>query len=259
MLAGNVSRHHHQQGPALLEPYAQCLKLGQWHSHTTLAARAHAATKQTQLCEVVPRGGTGAAAPGTSTTHSSATVANHPTMAPTLGTIVFPLVPNFGIGNSTQDGNVIMGNAAMVPQALLAHATTTVPPALLVHNTAMVPSASPVYTTATVPQASSVNAAAMVPKALLANATIMVLEALSVYDTAPVPEALSVHTMAMVPQASLVNAATMVPQASSVNAATTVPQASSATALTSMDVDITNTSTLIIMEADEKATAKIYS
>ena len=62
-----------------------------------------------------------------------------------------------------------------------------------------------------------------------------------------------------VPLASSVTAVAMVPQASSVNAGKTVPLALSAHASTSMDVNATNTSTLTMMEADEKAMAKIYS
>ena len=54
-----------------LEPYAQCLELGQWHSHTALAACTRGAAKQVQLPEVMPGGGTGAAAPGPSTTPST--------------------------------------------------------------------------------------------------------------------------------------------------------------------------------------------
>ena len=72
---------------------------------------------------------------------------------PPWGAVIFPPVSNLGIGNSTQDSDVIMENAAMVPQALSAHATATVPQALSVHNTT-VPEASPVYATAIVPQAS---------------------------------------------------------------------------------------------------------
>ena len=48
------------------------------------------------------------------------------TLAPALGAITFPPVPNLGIGNPTQDDNVIMENATMVLQASLAPATATV-------------------------------------------------------------------------------------------------------------------------------------
>ena len=129
--------------------------------------------------------------PGPSNTHF--------TMAPVLGAVAFPLVPNLGIGTLTQDDDVIMENAATVPQASSALATTMVSSTLLVHNTAPVPLASTVYTTATVPQASSVNATAMVPQALSVNVAATVLEASLAYNTAPVP------------MASLVSATTTVP------------------------------------------------
>ena len=64
------------------------------------------------------------ALPGPPTTPSSASMANLPPTAPNLGAAVFPPVPNLGIGTSTQDGDAIMGNVAMVPQAPLAHAST---------------------------------------------------------------------------------------------------------------------------------------
>ena len=95
--------------------------------------------------------------PGPSNTHSN--------MAPALGAVVFPPVPNLGIRTLTQDDDVIMENTAMVPQASSAHTTAMVSSTSLVHDTTPVPSASTVYTTATVPQASSVNATAMVPQA----------------------------------------------------------------------------------------------
>ena len=75
----------------------------------------------------------------------------------------------------------------------------------------------------------------------------------------PVPLTLLVSATTMVPQAWPVNAGKMVPQASSVNAGKMVPLASSANTSTSMDIDATNTSTLVIMEVDEKVMAKIYS
>ena len=154
------------------------------------------AAKLARPCKAAPGGGTGAAVPGPSTTHSS--------MAPALGAIIFPLVPSLGIRSLTQDDDVIIENAATVPQASLAHATATVSSTSSVHNTAPVPLASMVYITAMVPQALSVNAAAMVPQALLVNAAATVLEASSAYDTALVPLASSVSATAMVPQASLV-------------------------------------------------------
>ena len=65
--------------------------------------------------------------------------------------------------------------------------------------------------------------------------------------------------MIPVPLTLLVSATTMVPQAWPVNAGKMVPLASSANTSTSMDIDATNTSTLVIMEVDEKVMAKIYS
>ena len=227
-----------------LEPYAQCLKLGQWHSQTTLAAHAWVVAKQAQLREVAPGGGTGAAVPGPSTIPLSATLANQPTTATTSGAATFLLVPNLGIRNPTQDVDVIMVNATMVPQT---------------HDTATVPSASPEYATAMVPQALSVNATAMVPQASSVNVAATVLQASLAYNTPMVPPALSVYATPTVPQALLVNATPTVPQASSVNADVTVPQALSANALTSMDVNATNTSTLTITKADKEAMAKLYS
>ena len=167
---------HTNRAQHWLEPYTQCLKLGQWNSQTTLAALSRVVAKQVQPPKVAPGGGARAAAPRPSTTHS--------TTAPTLGAVIFPLVPNLGIGNSIQDDDVIMENAAIVPQASSAHATAKVSLTSLVHDTAMVPSASLVYTTATVPQASSVNATTMVPQALSVNVATTVLKALSAYDTA---------------------------------------------------------------------------
>ena len=182
----------------------------------------------------------------------------HTSTAPVLGAIAFPPVPNLGIGTLTQDDDVIMENAATVPQASSAHATAMVSLTLLVHDTVPVPLASTVYATATVPQASSVNATAMVPQASLVNTATTVLEASSAYDTAPVPMALLVSTTAIVPQASSVTAAAMVPQASSANAGATVPLASSATALTSMDVNALHAPVNDTTEAEEQATAEIY-
>ena len=56
--------------------------------------------------------------PGSSNTHFN--------MAPVLGAVVFPPVPNLGIGTLTQDDDVIMENAATVPQASSAHTTAMV-------------------------------------------------------------------------------------------------------------------------------------
>ena len=152
--------------------------------------------------------------PGPSNTHFN--------MAPVLGTVAFPPVPNLGIGTLTQDDDVTMENATMVPQASSALATAMVSSTLSVHDTAPVPSASTVYTTATVPMASSVSATAMVPQALS------------------------------------VTAAATVPQASSANTGVTVSLASSATASTSMDVDALHAPVNNTMEAEEQATAEIY-
>ena len=211
-----------------LEPYTQHLESGQWHSHTAQEARAQAAAKPARPCKATPGGAMGATTPGPSTTQSST--------APTSFAVVFPPVPNLGIGTLTQDDDVIMENAATVPQASSAHATTMVSSTSLVHDTAMVPSALSVYATGTVPQASSVNTAATVPQASLVNMATTVLEASSAYDTAMVPLALSV------------NATTMVPQASSANASAMVPPASSANTSTSMDIDAPNTSIHDMME-----------
>ena len=90
------------------------------------------------------------------------------------------------------------------------------------------------------------------------NVAATVLKASSAYNTTMVPLASLVHATATAPQASLINTTATVPEASSVNTDVMAPQASSANALTSMDVDVNNTSTLTIMEADEKATAEIY-
>ena len=152
---------------------------------TALEACTWAVAKLVRPRKAAPGGGTGGAVPGPSTTHSS--------MAPISGAVIFPPVPNLGIGTITQDDDVIMENAAMVPQALSAHATATVSSTLSVHDTALVPSASMVYATATVPQALSVNATATVPQALSVNAAAMVLEASLAYDTTPVPLALTVE------------------------------------------------------------------
>ena len=65
------------------------------------------------------------AVPRPPTTPLSASTANLPPVAPNSGAIVFLPVPNLGIGTSTQDGNAIMGNAATVPQALSADASTS--------------------------------------------------------------------------------------------------------------------------------------
>ena len=86
-----------------LEPYTRCLESGQWHSQTALEAHAQVAAKPAQPCKAAPGGGTGAAMPGPSSTHSN--------MAPVLDAIVFPPVPNLGIGTLTQDDDVIMENA----------------------------------------------------------------------------------------------------------------------------------------------------
>ena len=126
-----------------LEPYAQRLESGQWHSRTALEACARAAAKPARPRKATPGGGTGAAVPRPSSTHSNT--------APTLGAVVFPPVPNLGIGTLTQDDDVIMENAAMVPQASSAHTTAMVSLTLSVHDTAPVPLASTVYATATVP------------------------------------------------------------------------------------------------------------
>ena len=152
-----------------LEPYTQCLESGQWHSQTALEARAWVVAKLARPRKAAPGGGTRATMPRLSTTHSS--------MAPALGAITFPLVPNLGIGTLTQDDNDIMENAATVPQASSAHATATVSLTLSVHNTTLVPLASMVYATAMVPQALSVNATTTVPQASSVNMATMVLEA----------------------------------------------------------------------------------
>ena len=73
-----------------LEPYAQCLELGQWHSQTALEAHALVVAKQVQPRNVSPGWGTGAAVPRPSATLSS--------MAPILGAVTFLPVPNLGIG-----------------------------------------------------------------------------------------------------------------------------------------------------------------
>ena len=104
--------------------------------------------------------------PGPSSTHSNT--------APVLEAVVFPPVPNLGIGTLTQDDDVIMENAATVPQASPVNAAATVLEASSAYDTAPVPMASSVNTTATVPQASSVTAAATVPQASSANAGAMV-------------------------------------------------------------------------------------
>ena len=101
--------------------------------------------------------------------------------------------------------------------------------------------------------------AAMVPQALLVNMAATVLEALSAYNTTMVPLASLVNATAMVPQAMSVTATAMVPRTPLVNASAMVPLASSANALTSMDVDATNASIHDMTEAEEKATAEIYS
>ena len=232
-----------------LEPYAKCLESGQWDSRTALEAHAQMAAKPVQPHKAMLGGGTRAAVPEPSNTHFNT--------APVLGAVVFPPVPNLGIGTLTQDDNVIMENATTVPQALSAHATATVSSTSSVHNTVPVPSASTVYTTAMVPQALSVNATTMVPQASSVNAAAMVLEASSAYDTAPVPMASLVSATATVPQASLVTAATTVPQALSANAGATVPLALSATASTSMDVDALHAPVNDTTEAEEQATAEI--
>ena len=183
-------------------------------------------------------GGTRATVPGPSSTHSNT--------APILEAVVFPPVPNLGIGTLTQDDDVIMENAAMVPQASSAHTTAMVSSTSSVHDTAPVPLALMVYATATVPQALSVNAAVMVPQASPVNAAATVLEASSAYDTAPVP------------MASSVNATATVPQASSVTAAATVPLASSATTSTSMDVNAPHASACDMTEEEERIMAEIY-
>ena len=105
-------------------------------------------------------------------------------MAPTLGAIIFPPVPNLGIGSSTQDDDVIMENTAMVPQVSSAHTTAMVLLTLLVHDTMTVPSASPAHTITTVPQALSVNTTTMVPQALSANTDAMVPQASSANTSA---------------------------------------------------------------------------
>ena len=161
---------------------------------------------QASARKAAPGGGTGAAVPGPSSTHSNT--------APTLGAVTFPLVPNLGIGTLTQDDDVIMENAVTVPQASSALATATVSSTSLVHDTTPVPLASTVYATATVPQASSVNAAMTVPQASPVNAATTVLKASLPDDTAPVPMASSVNATATVPQASLANAGATVPLAS---------------------------------------------
>ena len=120
--------------------------------------------------KAAPGGGTGATVPRPSTTHSNT--------APISGAIIFPLVPNLGIGTLIQDDGVIMENAVAVPQASSAHATATVSSTSSVHDTAPVPSASTVYATATVPQALSVNTTATVPQASLVTAAVMVPQAL---------------------------------------------------------------------------------
>ena len=102
-----------------LEPYAQHLESGQWHSRTTLEARAQAVAKPARPRKAAPGGGTGATVPGPSTMYSST--------APALGAIAFPPVPNLGIGSLTQDDNVIMENATTVPQASSANAGAMVP------------------------------------------------------------------------------------------------------------------------------------
>ena len=151
-----------------LEPYAQRLKLGQWHSCTTQEARAWVAANRHNVIRPCQGGGMGAAGPRPSTTQSS--------MAPTSFAIPFPPVANLGIGTLTQDDDVIMENAATVPQASSAYATTMVSSTLSVHNTATVPLALSVYATAMVPQALSVNTATTVPQASSVNAVAMVLK-----------------------------------------------------------------------------------
>ena len=221
-----------------LEPYTQLLELGQWHRQTALEARARAVAKPARPCKAAPGGGTGATMPRPSNTHSN--------MAPTLGAVVFPPVPNLGIRTLTQDDDVIMENATTVPQASSAHTTATVSSTSSVHDTAPVPLASMVYATATVPQALSVNAATPV------------LEAPSAYDIALVPMASSVSAITMVPQASSVTTTATVPQASLANAGATVPLALSATTSTPMDVDALHAPVNDTTEAEERATAKIY-
>ena len=66
-------------------------------------------------------------------------------MAPTSFAVTFLLVPTLGIRTLTQDDDVIMENATMVPQASLAYATAMVSLTSLVHDTTVVPSASSVY------------------------------------------------------------------------------------------------------------------
>ena len=183
--------------------------------------------------------------PGPSTIHSSTT--------PISGAIIFPLVPNFDIGNLTQDDNVIMENAATVPQASLAPTTATVSSTLSVHDTVMVPLALMVYATAMVPQASSVNTTATVPQASSVNVATTVLKASSAYDTALVPLALPISATATVPQASSVSAT------SGVVGECGRGSAKPADTSTSMDINATNMSTLAMTETDEKATAEIYS
>ena len=233
-----------------LKPYTQCLESGQWHSRTSQEACTRVAAKPARPRKTTPGGGTGAAAPGPSTRQSST--------APISAAVAFPPVPNLGIGTLTQDDDVIMENAATVPQASSACDTAMVSSASLVHDTTTVPSASLVYATAMVPQASSVNATVTVPQASSVNVATMVLKALLAYNTTTVPLALPVSTTTTVPQALSVTAAVMVPQALSANASATVPPASSAKASTSMDVDATNVSVHNTMEAEEKATAEIY-
>ena len=55
---------------------------------------------------------------------SSASTADLPPAAPNSGAAAFPPVPNLGIGTSTQDGDAITGNAALVSQAPSAHPST---------------------------------------------------------------------------------------------------------------------------------------
>ena len=234
-----------------LEPYAQCLESGQWHSRTALEACARAVAKLAQPHKAMPGGGTGATMPRSSNTHFN--------MAPILGAIVFPPVPNLGIRTLTQDDDVIMENTTTVPQASSAHATATVSLTSSVHDTVPVPSALTVYATAMVPQALSVNAAATVPQASSVNTAAMVLKASSAYDTAPVPLALSVSATATVSQALSITAASMVPQPSSANAGVMVPLAMSATTSTSMDVNAPHAPVDDTTEAEERATAEIYA
>ena len=223
-----------------LEPYTQRLESGQWHSRTALEACAQAVAKPAQPRKATPGGGTGAAVPGPSTTHSST--------APALGAVVFRQCP---IWASEVLPKMTMSSWKML-QRCLRHRRYTIPCRCLQHR-------QYIYATATVPQALSVNATTTVPQASLVNAATTVLEASSAYDTAPVPLALPVSTTTMVPQALLVTTAATVPQASSVNVGATVPLASSATALTSMDVDAPHTPVDDTTEAEEQAMAEIYA